>query len=83
MAMQKELILQVDEDVLEKAAKYAEAHGQSLPELLQEHVFRLAEVASEGPLSPQLQRLYGALQLPTGVEAEAVLADALLKKYVQ
>lgn len=81
--MQKELTLQVEETVLEKASQYAETTGQTLTEVLQEHVSRLAEVAAEGPLSPQLQRLYGALQLPNGVGTNEVLTDALLKKYIR
>jgi hypothetical protein len=80
--MQTTLTLHVDEAVLEKAREYAEAAtGKSLPEVLEDYLGRLAEAASEGELSPRLQRLYGALKAPEGIDDTDVLTDALLNRY--
>lgn len=80
--MQQSLTLHVEEEVLEKARRYAESTGKSLTDVLQNYLAHLAEAATDEPLSPRLLRLYGALKLPTGMNEQDVLTDALLNKYL-
>ena len=78
--MQKELIVHVEESVYNKANEYAETNGKSLTGILEEYLLRLAKSADNQSISSVLQRLYGALHLPEGIDTRELLTDEFLKK---
>lgn len=81
--MSTNLILTLDSQVVEQAEAYARAQGKDLTTVLEEYLRHLvhSEKAALPPLSPQLLRLRGAIQLPEGANCKQALANAIQKRH--
>ena len=81
--------LTLDDDLLQAAQVYAQRHGQELDaliaQLLQTAVQSTITVqpAAEPslPLSPRIQRLFGAVQVPADFDYKKTLDEAMQERY--
>lgn len=82
-----QLTINLDENLFVAAQAYAQQKGQELDalvaELLQATIVQTAASSSvpARPLSPRIQRLFGAVHVPVGFDYEASLTEALRNRY--
>jgi len=67
VSAKKKLTLSVDEDVIEKARRYSDAHGTSISRLVTTYLDQL-DAPSDEPRSPWVERLSGILPSDVSVE---------------
>lgn len=82
--MNTKLTLTIDKHVIEKAKEYAKEKGQSLSNLVENHLKLLAQnkrQVSENELSPRIKRLRGILKVEPYFDYKQFLAEELSKKY--
>lgn len=77
--MNAKLTLTVDKSVVEKAKIYARNTGRSLSEIVEIYLEAITRENAGTPISPKLQRLLGAVNLPDGFDEKAAL-DAIMSK---
>lgn len=78
--MNTKLTLRMDEAAISKGKRFAEQHGKSLSQLVQDYLLLLDssnEIVDQVPVSSKLQRLVG---IGTGSYDEHTYRDHLLKK---
>jgi|GEM_PF-2391602 len=85
-----QLTLTLDDDLLQAAQAYAQRHGQELQalvaQLLAEAVRPGAGVLSDQParpLSPRVQRLYGAVSVPVEFDYRKELEEAIQERFMK
>ncbi|TPG67520.1 DUF6364 family protein [Hymenobacter nivis] len=81
-----QLTITLDDKLLHAAQEYARQRGQELDalvaHLLQTTVQPLANPpAPARPLSPRIQRLFGAVQVPADFDYEKVVNEAIQERY--
>ncbi|MFD1468938.1 DUF6364 family protein [Hymenobacter caeli] len=86
-----QLTITLDDDLLQAAQDYARRHGQELDKLvaglLQATVRPLAQPFPQQPavltqpLSPRIQRLFGAVQVPADFDYRKALEEAIQERY--
>ena len=86
-----QLTINLDDDLLQAAQDYAHQHGQELDKLvaglLQAAVRPLTppvahqSTALTRPLSPRIQRLFGAVQVPDDFDYKKALEEAIQERY--
>lgn len=84
-----QLTINLDENLLITAQAYARTKGQNLnalvAQMLQAAVgppaTRPVVSAPARPLSPRIQRLFGAVSVPAGFDYETSLTEALRSRY--
>ena len=82
--MNKKLTLSVDDEIIQKAKKYAQDHKESLSELVENYfrVLTTEEKYSEvSEISPIVQELLGSVKLPEDFNFEKEKAEYFEKKY--
>jgi len=67
VSSKKKLTLSVDEDVIEKARRYSDAHGTSISRLVSAYLGQL-DAPSDEPRTPWVERLSGILPSDVSVE---------------
>lgn len=84
--MSNKLTLSIEQDVIEKAKRYAKSQGRSLSNIIEEYLKSISsetKVNEKQELSDILQELQGSIKLPKDMKSyKEVLKDALLEKYV-
>ena len=78
-----QLTITLDDNLLQAAQAYARQHGQALDALVAQllaDAVRPAEV-SVRPLSPRIQRLFGAVQVPADFDYKQALEEAIQARY--
>ena len=78
--------INLDDKLLQDAREYARRQGQELDalvaQLLQTTVQPLANLpAPTRPLSPRIQRLFGAVQVPADFDYKKVLDEAIQERH--
>ena len=84
-----QLILTLDDNLLQAAREYTQQHGQNLEALVtqflqatvQPAVVTQPAAAPARPLSPRIQRLFGAVQVPDDFDYKKVLDEAVQERY--
>jgi hypothetical protein len=80
-----QLILTLDDNLLQAAREYTQQHGQNLEALvtqfLQATVQPVEVIPPARPLSPRIQRLFGAVQVPDDFDYKKVLDKAVQERY--
>jgi predicted CopG family antitoxin len=84
--MSTKLTLSIEQDVIEKAKRYARLQGRSLSNIIEEYLKSIsteANVNEKQELSNILQELKGSIKNPNNLKSyKEILEDALLEKYV-
>jgi len=78
-----QLIITLDDNLLQAAQEYAKRQGQEL-DVLVAGLLRAAVQPAVVPtrsLSPRIQRLFGAVQVPTDFDYKKVLDEAMQERY--
>lgn len=84
--MPKKLTLSIEQDVIEKAKRYAKLHGRSLSSIIEEYLKSISSetlINEKQELSDILKELQGSIKLPKNLGSyKEILEDALLEKYI-
>ncbi len=84
--MSTKLTLSIEQDVIQKAKRYAKLQGRSLSNIIEEYLKSISsetKVNEKQELSNILQELQGSIKLPKDMKSyKEILEDALLEKYV-
>ncbi|MDJ0366406.1 DUF6364 family protein [Hymenobacter sp. H14-R3] len=82
-----QLTINLDDNLLQAARAYARQHGQELDALVAELLKAAVQPAAATalpparPLSPRIQRLFGAVQVPADFDYRKVLDEAMQARY--
>jgi hypothetical protein len=84
-----QLILTLDDNLLQAAREYTQQHGQNLEALVTQFLQATVQpalvtpLAAEParPLSPRIQRLFGAVQVPDNFDYKKTLDEAVQERY--
>jgi hypothetical protein len=83
-----QLTITLDDNLLQAAQEYARQHGQALDILVTEWLQATVRPAAAEtatvparPLSPRIQRLFGAVQVPADFDYRKVLDEAVRERY--
>lgn len=84
--MQTKLTLTIEQDIIEQAKQYANAHGKSLSELVANYFKYLVERKPENNIIPaiksqRVKRLRGLIKLDPDFDYKAMLAAEKESKY--
>jgi len=80
--METKLTLKLNEDIIEKAKKYAKEKKTSLSELVENYFQKLtSNKKSDRKLTPLVKSLSGVIKLPKDFDEKEEYADFLSKKY--
>lgn len=80
--MQTKLTLTLDRSIIEQAKLYAKKQGRSLSDIIESYLkIALEDNPQEGPLSPSIRKLKGAIQLPKDFDYQKELTKSLSVKY--
>lgn len=84
--MSTKLTLSIEQEVIERAKRYAKIQGRSLSNIIEEYLKSISfesTVNKKKELSNILQELKGSIKLPDDSKSyNEILEDALLEKYV-
>lgn len=80
--MTTKLTLSVNHSVIQRAKAYAKSTGRSLSEIVEQHLDHISRTDEPHKLSADLQRIVGAVQLPSDFDEEFALREALEKKHL-
>ena len=81
--MNSKLTLTLEQDIIEKAKRYAKSKGRSLSGLVASY-FKLLTAEEEFDsleLAPKTKSLFGAVTLPEGYDEKEVLKEAIEEKH--
>ena len=83
-----QLTITLDDNLLQAAQHYAQQQGQELETLVAEllkaavqPVMIIPSAAPTRPLSPRIQRLFGAVQVPADFDYRKALDEAMQERY--
>ncbi len=84
-----QLILTLDDDLVQAAREYTRQRGQNLEALVAQFLqatMRPTEAAQPAaepsiPLSPRIQRLFGAVQVPADFDYQKTLDEAMQERF--
>ncbi|MGI4733605.1 MAG: DUF6364 family protein [Janthinobacterium lividum] len=78
-----QLTITLDDNLLQAAQAYARQHGQELDTLVASLLQATVQPAAlpTRPLSPRIQRLFGAVQVPADFDYKKVLDEAVQERY--
>lgn len=80
--MDTKLTLNLDEDVIKKAKKYARLHQISLSILIENYLQKITEEAEEKEkITPLVKSLSGVINLPENFDLKKEYSDYLMNKY--
>jgi hypothetical protein len=81
--MTTKLTLTLDDQVIQKAKRYAKAKGQSVSELVESYFKSIAaqENASADELTPTVKSLMGSFKAPKQLDYKKILNEEKLKKH--
>jgi hypothetical protein len=82
--MKKKLTLTINQDIIEKAERYARHRGQSLSETVENYLKLITKegLAKEFEIIPLVKSLRGSFIMPDGFELRKDLPRVLSKKYL-
>lgn len=80
--MTTKLTLSVKQSVIQRAKVYAKSTGRSLSEIVEQHLDQISRMDEPYKLSPDLERIVGAVQLPADFDEETALKEVLEKKHL-
>ena len=85
--MSKKLTLSIEQDVIEKAKRYAKLQGRSLSNIIEEYLKSISSeslINEKQELSNILKELQGSIKLSKNLKSyKEILEDALLEKYIK
>jgi hypothetical protein len=80
--MTVKLTLTIEKSVIERAKHYAKKTGRSLSELIENYLETVTQASDEGPLSPKLRKITGAVKLPENFDEMKELSEYFEKKHL-
>lgn len=85
--MSNKLTLSIEQDVIEKAKRYAKLQGRSLSNIIEEYLKSISSetmINEKQELSNILKELKGSIKLPKNLKSyKEILEDALIEKYIK
>lgn len=85
--MPNKLTLSIEQDVIEKAKRYAKLQGRSLSNIIEEYLKSISSetmINEKQELSNILKELKGSIKLPKNLKSyKEILEDALIEKYIK
>ncbi|HEX8429424.1 DUF6364 family protein [Hymenobacter sp.] len=79
-----QLTITLPDEVAQQAEAYARETGRSLENILETYLENVVKARTKlPPLSPRVQALLGALQLPEGMTYEQAKDEYLTNKYLK
>lgn len=82
--MNTKLTLRLDDNVIERAKKYARNHKVSLSKIIESYLDSITKQKDEDiktSISPLVESLSGVIELPTDFDYKKEYGDYLVKKY--
>lgn len=78
-----QLTITLDDNLLQAAQEYAQRQGQELDAWVAQVVAAAVQPAAAParPLSPRIQRLFGAVQVPADFDYKKILDEAVREHY--
>lgn len=78
-----QLTITLDDSLLRAAQEYAQQHGQELDALVAQLLQAAVQppMVPTRPLSPRIQRLFGAVQVPADFDYKKALDEAIQERY--
>lgn len=80
--MTTKLTLTIDDSVIKRAKHYAKHSGKSISQIVEQYLDGLSNEKIAGGISPKLQQLIGAIQLPEDFDEEKELRNYLENKHL-
>lgn len=80
--MTTKLTLTVEKSVIVRAKSYAKSTGRSLSELIENYLETITSENSNHELSPRLEKIVGAVNLPADFDEKTELRSAMEKKHL-
>ncbi len=80
--MTTKLTLTIDDSVIKRAKHYAKHSGKSVSQIVEQYLNELTTDKSTHQISPKLQQLVGAIQLPKDFNEEEDLRNYLESKHL-
>jgi hypothetical protein len=84
--MHTKLTLNIDQNVVENAKKYAKSQKRSVSKLVEEYLFSISSSANKkteyDTLGPITKELVGIIKVNRHTEYKEILTDALMEKYI-
>lgn len=81
--MTTKLTLTIEESVIKKAKRYARQTGRSLSELVEAHLQQITgQYKPDTPISPELRKIVGIVQLPEDFNEENELQTYYENKHL-
>lgn len=82
--MNAKLTLSVEKAVIEKAKLYAKQTGKSLSEIIENYLEKLThQEVNQDCISPKLEKLIGAINLPDNFDEKREKSEYLSKKHLR
>ena len=80
--MDTKLTLKLDQEVIEKAKRFAQGQQTSLSQLIENYLLNLTrDVDSPIPISPLVKSLSGIIELPASTDVRKAYREHLRQKY--
>jgi hypothetical protein len=80
--MATKLTLSIEKSVIDRAKAYAMSTGRSLSELIENYLISITEESHDNMLSPKLNKLVGAVKLPSDFDENNELRSYLEGKHL-
>ena len=83
--MNTKLTLTIEQDIIEKAKKYAKEKGRSLSDIIENYLKAITKEEQSEPneLSPLVKSMKGSFKAPDGFDYKKELSKALTDKYLK